>query len=51
MVPLRGAYPGKPEQLAAIAAWCVSAENALMTGQILFVDGGFECLARGERSW
>jgi NAD(P)-dependent dehydrogenase (short-subunit alcohol dehydrogenase family) len=51
MVPLRGAYPGMPEQIAAIAAWCVSAENALMTGQILFIDGGFECLARGERSW
>jgi NAD(P)-dependent dehydrogenase (short-subunit alcohol dehydrogenase family) len=51
MVPMRGAYPGKPIQIAALAAWCVSAENALMTGQILFVDGGFECLARGERSW
>jgi NAD(P)-dependent dehydrogenase (short-subunit alcohol dehydrogenase family) len=50
-VPMRGAYPGKPDELAAIAAWCVSAENALMTGQILFVDGGFECRARGERSW
>jgi NAD(P)-dependent dehydrogenase (short-subunit alcohol dehydrogenase family) len=51
MVPMRGAYPGKPEQIAAIAAFCVSKENALMTGQILFVDGGFECRARGERSW
>ncbi len=43
--------PGLPEQLAAIVAWCVSSESALMTGQILFVDGSFECLARGERSW
>ena len=51
MVPMRGVYPGSPEQVAAIVAWCVSAENALMTGQILFVDGAFECLARGERSW
>ena len=51
MVPMRGAYPGSPEQLAAFVAWCVSPENALMTGQILFVDGGLECLARGERSW
>jgi NAD(P)-dependent dehydrogenase (short-subunit alcohol dehydrogenase family) len=51
MVPMRGAYPGRPEHMAAIVAWCVSPENALMTGQILFVDGGFECLARGERSW
>jgi NAD(P)-dependent dehydrogenase (short-subunit alcohol dehydrogenase family) len=51
MAPLGGAYPGQPEQMAAIAAWCVSPENALMTGQILFADGGFECLARGEHSW
>jgi NAD(P)-dependent dehydrogenase (short-subunit alcohol dehydrogenase family) len=51
MVPMRGAYPGRPEQMAAILAWCVSPENSLMTGQILFVDGGVECSARGERSW
>jgi NAD(P)-dependent dehydrogenase (short-subunit alcohol dehydrogenase family) len=51
MVPMRGAYPGRPEQMAAILAWCVSPENSLMTGQILFVDGGVECSSRGERSW
>lgn len=50
-VPMRGAYPGSPERLAAVVAWCVSPENALMTGQILFVDGGLECSMRGERSW
>ncbi len=48
MVPVRGAYPGRPEEAAAILAWCVSAENSQMTGQILFADGGLECLARGE---
>lgn len=51
MVPMRGAYPGRPEQMAAILAWCVSPENSLMTGQVLFVDGGAECLARGEGAW
>jgi NAD(P)-dependent dehydrogenase (short-subunit alcohol dehydrogenase family) len=50
MAPLRGAYPGRPEEAAAVLAWCVSPENSQMTGQILFVDGGFECLARGEHS-
>jgi NAD(P)-dependent dehydrogenase (short-subunit alcohol dehydrogenase family) len=50
MVPLRGAYPARPEQMAAILAWCVSPENSLMTGQVLFVDGGAECSLRGERS-
>ena len=51
MVPMRGAYPARPEEMAAILAWCVSAENSLMTGQILFVDGGAEPLLRGEKSW
>ncbi|HEV2170745.1 MAG TPA: SDR family oxidoreductase, partial [Candidatus Binatus sp.] len=51
MVPMRGAYPGRPEQMAAIIAWCASPENSLMTGQILSVDGGVECSQRGERSW
>jgi NAD(P)-dependent dehydrogenase (short-subunit alcohol dehydrogenase family) len=51
MVPMRGAYPGRPEQMAAVLAWCVSAENSLMTGQISFVDGGVECSLRGECSW
>jgi NAD(P)-dependent dehydrogenase (short-subunit alcohol dehydrogenase family) len=50
-VPLRGAYPGRPEQLAALVAWCVSPANCLMTGQVLFADGGFECQARGETVW
>lgn len=51
MVPMYGAFPGRPEQMAATLAWCVSPENSLMTGQIVFVDGGAECLIRGERSW
>lgn len=49
MVPMRGSYPARPEQMAAILAWCVSPENSLMTGQILFADAGFECAARKER--
>ena len=51
MAPLRGAHPGRPEQMAAAIVWCAGAENALMTGQVLYVDGGLECLARGERAW
>jgi NAD(P)-dependent dehydrogenase (short-subunit alcohol dehydrogenase family) len=51
MVPLRGEYPARPDEMAAIIAWCLSQENSLMTGQILFVDGGAECTQRGERSW
>jgi len=51
MVPLSGAFPGRPEAMAAILAWCVSPENSLVTGQIIFADGGYECLVRGEHSW
>jgi NAD(P)-dependent dehydrogenase (short-subunit alcohol dehydrogenase family) len=51
LVPLRAARPGRPSEMAAMLAWCVGAENALMTGQVLFVDGGLECQARGEQSW
>ena len=51
LVPMRGVYPGRPEQMAALLAWCVSPENSLMTGQVLFVDGGVECSQRGERAW
>ena len=51
MVPMQRAYPARPEQMAALIAWCVGAENSLMTGQVLFADGGFECRARGEKAW
>jgi NAD(P)-dependent dehydrogenase (short-subunit alcohol dehydrogenase family) len=50
MTPLRGAHPGTADQMAAALAWCVGPENGLMTGQVLFVDGGVECRARGEES-
>ena len=50
LVPLRGAYPGRPEEAAAALCWCVSPENSQMTGQILYVDAGIESRARGLRS-
>jgi NAD(P)-dependent dehydrogenase (short-subunit alcohol dehydrogenase family) len=51
MVPLQASYPGAPEAMAALLGWCVSPENNLMTGQVLFADAGFECQARGEKTW
>jgi NAD(P)-dependent dehydrogenase (short-subunit alcohol dehydrogenase family) len=41
MFPLKGSFPGRPEAAAALMAWCVSAENSQLTGQVLFADGGF----------
>ncbi len=32
LVPMRAAYPGRPEQAAAILAWCAGPENSVMTG-------------------
>jgi NAD(P)-dependent dehydrogenase (short-subunit alcohol dehydrogenase family) len=46
LVPLKNAFPGRPEQAAETIAWLVGEENAMMTGQILFLDGGAECLVR-----
>lgn len=43
LVPLKGSFPGRPEEAAALLAWCVSGENSQMTGQIIFADGGLEC--------
>jgi NAD(P)-dependent dehydrogenase (short-subunit alcohol dehydrogenase family) len=52
MLPMPlGGFPGKAAQVAALLAWCASEENSLMTGQILFIDGGADCLTRGERAW
>ena len=47
IVPMRGAYPGRPEDAAALLAWLVSPENAMMTGQVVFADGGAERLLTG----
>jgi len=40
--------------MAALVAWCVSAGNASMTGQVLFPDmfpdSGLECAARAGQT-
>jgi NAD(P)-dependent dehydrogenase (short-subunit alcohol dehydrogenase family) len=47
LTPLRGAFPGRPQDAAALLGWLTSAENTQLTGQVLFADGGFECRVRG----
>jgi NAD(P)-dependent dehydrogenase (short-subunit alcohol dehydrogenase family) len=50
LTPLRGAFPGRPQDAAALLAWLTSTENNQLTGQIMFSDGGFECRVRGAVS-
>jgi NAD(P)-dependent dehydrogenase (short-subunit alcohol dehydrogenase family) len=51
LTPLPAGRPAHADQLAALAAWCVGPDNALMTGQVLYADGGLECRARGDVMW
>jgi NAD(P)-dependent dehydrogenase (short-subunit alcohol dehydrogenase family) len=46
--PVRGAFPGRPEDAAALLFWLTSPENTQLTGQVLFADGGFESRLRGD---
>lgn len=39
------------EDIGAVHAFLVSAQNASMTGQVIFVDGGFDALQRGDEIW
>jgi NAD(P)-dependent dehydrogenase (short-subunit alcohol dehydrogenase family) len=48
LTPLRGALPGRPEDAAALLSWLTSPENAQLTGQVLFADGGFESRLLGN---
>jgi hypothetical protein len=43
LFPLKGSFPGRADEAAALLAWLVGRENSQLTGQILFADGGLEC--------
>ena len=48
-MPLHG--PGEPDHVAALLAWLAGPENVLVTGQVVFVDGGADAVLRGEAGW
>ncbi|MFD4370305.1 SDR family oxidoreductase [Streptomyces sp. NPDC058486] len=48
-MPLHG--HSRPEQLAPLIAWLTSPENSLVTGQVVFADGGADAVLRGDRTW
>ena len=45
-VPMPIAGPGTPDDVAALLVWLTSPQNTLVTGQIIFVDGGSDALLR-----
>jgi NAD(P)-dependent dehydrogenase (short-subunit alcohol dehydrogenase family) len=48
-IPLRG--HGAPEHVGAALAWLTSVENGFVTGQVLFADGGYDAVVRGDNLW
>lgn len=48
-MPLRG--PAQPVDVAAVLCWLSSDRNTLITGQVLFVDGGAEVNLREASDW
>ncbi|MDI3387551.1 SDR family oxidoreductase [Streptomyces sp. B-S-A8] len=50
-VPMPLSGPAAPKELAPLVAWLTSPENTLVTGQIVFADGGADAVLRGERTW
>ncbi|MEU0631207.1 SDR family oxidoreductase [Streptomyces sp. NPDC005989] len=48
-MPLHG--HARPEQIAPLIAWLASPENTVVTGQVVFADGGADAVLRGDSTW
>jgi NAD(P)-dependent dehydrogenase (short-subunit alcohol dehydrogenase family) len=48
-MPLNGFM--EPETVASLLIWLTSVENTHVTGQTIYIDGGFERIVRGEDIW
>lgn len=42
---------GEPDDVAALLDWLTSPENRIVTGQLIAIDGGAECIRRGDDVW
>eukprot|EP00037_Helgoeca_nana_P015810 m.148117 g.148117 ORF g.148117 m.148117 type:complete len:89 (+) comp23190_c1_seq4:1115-1381(+) len=53
MVP-KPLHPGKwghPDEVAKLLAFLVSEDNSLTTGQVVFIDGGYDAVMRSGDIW
>ncbi|MEI5133386.1 SDR family oxidoreductase [Streptomyces libani] len=48
-MPLHG--HAQPEQIVPLLAWLTSPGNELVTGQVVFIDGGADAVLRGDGTW
>ena len=48
-MPLNGFM--EPETVASLLIWLTGVENTHVTGQTIYIDGGFERIVRGEEIW
>jgi NAD(P)-dependent dehydrogenase (short-subunit alcohol dehydrogenase family) len=50
-MPMPLGWPAAPSDIAPALDWLSSADNTMITGQCLFVDGGLEAVRRGDDIW
>jgi NAD(P)-dependent dehydrogenase (short-subunit alcohol dehydrogenase family) len=48
-MPLNGFM--EPETVASLLIWLTGVKNTHVTGQTIYIDGGFERIVRGEDVW
>jgi NAD(P)-dependent dehydrogenase (short-subunit alcohol dehydrogenase family) len=51
LIPMPLGGHGRPEQVAALLGWLAGPDNTLVTGQVVFVDGGADALLRPGDIW
>jgi len=51
MVPMPLNGPVQPEKIADLLGWLIAEANTHVTGQIVFVDGGYDALTRSDSVW
>lgn len=51
MLPMPFGGVAEPDAVAHLLAFLVSAETTTITGQVIFIDGGADCVVRGDDVW